>query len=99
MFFISAGMKTLIATLALLAAAPAAAQAAPADPHAAHRQQSGQQHEHGKTEGEHAAHKDCCKDGKMECCAKMKQKDAADCCKDQQTKAGEQQDAHAGHDH
>ena len=95
-------MKTIIGALALILAAPVAAQTAPAaDPHAQH----GSEHkgmDHGKMD--HNSHdKDCCKDGKMACCEKMKQQGKEmDCCKKADAKKGDAKPAdhsgHAGHD-
>ena len=101
-------MKTIIGALALILAAPVAAQAAPAaDPHAQHKGMDHSKMDHSKMD--HSGHdKGCCKDenkdGKMDCCEKMKQQgQAMECCKKADADKGSAKAAdhngHAGHDH
>ena len=98
-------MKTLLGVIALLVAAPVAAQTAPVDPHSGHAQHQGTDHgktDHGQHKDGHEGHgKDCCKDGKMACCEKMKQQGKEmDCCKKGDAKRGNSAAAsHEGNAH
>lgn len=80
-------MKLLIAAIAIASASPALAQAA--DPHAGHHP-SGAPATPAQPD-QTPAKKDCCEDGKAECCKHMKGKG---CCAD---KAKSGSDAHAEH--
>lgn len=90
-------MKTIIGAIALLMAGPLAAQTAPAaDPHAQHQGADHSQHKGMDHEGHD---KGCCKDGKMDCCDKMKQQGKAmDCCA-KAAKAAPAKAADHNHDH
>lgn len=93
-------MKSMISAIALLVAAPALAQAVPAaNPHAGHSAEQYAKHQGQGHEG-HGEHKDCCKDGKMACCEKMKQQDKSmKCCEKmkQHDKDAADHNGHAGH--
>ena len=85
-------LKTMLGAVALLIAAPVAAQtAAPADPHAGHAPQH-----HGTDHGKmNHSNKDCCKDGKHDCCKEMEQSGKKDCCDEAKAKAAASESGHA----